>query len=585
MTYAMAQAASRARTRHVLRRRAFALASALVAALPLLAVVAGLAGTLLLAFGYPFDDPFAAGGRGASLRPWHDLAAIPGIATSIALTLWTGIGATLVSVALAILVCAWAQGHGIGRKVVRAAAPLLVAPHSAVALGVAMLAAPTGWPVGALAPWLSGHAVPATPALGGDALGLALIAALVLKQTPFLILVIATALGRLPASQTTALAGTLGYRYAEGFAKALLPQIYPRIRMVVLAVLVLSLSVVDVALILGPKDPPTLAVVALRELTAAGTRNRYAGAAAACLLLAIVGAAIALWWSGERVVMALGRAWIERGGRGIATACAARGAAVAVALGFAAGALSLADLAAWSFAGAWPTSAPWPSGLTLAHWVAQGRDAGGAALATLVIAIGAGAIALLLAVGRLEFEDRSGPHPAARRPWASLLPLLVPQVAFLFGIRILLTGTRLDGTWAGAIATQLIVVLPCVYLTLAGPWRELDRRYARSAVTLGAPPRRALARVKLPLLAGPILIACAVGVAASADQYLPALLAGSRGVVTLTTSAVALATGGDRAAIGLHATLQWLLPLLVCAVVLALPVWRGGAGRSPGIAR
>lgn len=573
----MTAGTARVRALRAMGRRALALGPVLVAALPITAVAVGLAGTALLAFGYPFDDPFAAGGRGLSLRPWHELAATPGIGASIGLTLWTGIGATVVSVILAFLACAWAQGRGLGRKAARLAAPLLAAPHSALALGLAFLIAPGSWFVGALSPWLGGHAAMAAIAGGGDRYGLALIAALVLKDTPFLVLIVVDALRQLPTSKTMSVARTLGYPGAEVFAKLLLPQIYPRIRIALWVVLAQSLSVVDVALVVGPGDanhPPTLAVLALRQLTEAGGHARFAGAATACLLLAIVAGATAAWWVLERAVAALGRAWVERGGRGVIVAMAARVAAAVCTLGFVAGALSLATLFTWSFAASWPTGVPWPADLTLAHWIAAGRDAGVAALATVVVAIAATAIALLLAVGGLECEDRSGIRAPARSPWLLWIPLLVPQIAFLFGIRVLLAGTRLDGTWLAAIATHSIVVVPCLMLAIAGPWRALDRRYARSARTLGAAPRRVFLRIKLPLLAGPLLVACAIAVTASADQYLPSLFAGRQGVATLTTKAVALASGADRHAIGVYATLQWLVPLLLCAGALALPNWR-----------
>lgn len=596
MAYAIAKGIGQGRVRRVLGRRGLGFWPVLVAALPLLAIAAGLAGTGLMAFGDPFDDPFAAGGHALTLRPWQALGAMPDLAASIGLTLWTGIGATFVSVALALLVCAWAQGRGIGRSALRFGAPLLAAPHSALALGVVFLVAPGGWLVGPLSAWLSGAfsslpfgpSTAATAAIGGDGHGLALIAALVLKDTPFLILVVADALRRLPASKTLTIARTLGYPRAEGFVRLLLPQIYPRIRPAILVVLALSLSVVDVALIVGPghaggpAHPPTLAVLAWREFAAAGGQSRYIAAAMACLLLALVAGTIALWLLFERIVAVSGRVWLERGTRRGLTTVAAHGAVAIVALGITAGALSLATLLAWSLAGAWPTSGVWPQGLSFVHWIAQGRDAGMAAVAALVIAAGATAVALLLAVASLECEDRSDVRPAARPPWLHFVPLLVPQVAYLFGIRAMLAGTSFDGTWLAAIATQLIVVVPWLFLALAGAWRALDPRHARSARTLGAAPRRVLMRIKLPLLAAPIAAACAIAVAVSMDQYLPSALAGSRGVTTLTTQAVSLASGGDRHAIGVYATLQWLLPLLAGGAALAFPPAvrsRRGVGR------
>ena len=73
----------------------------------LLPIAAGLAGTLLPAFGYlP-----AIGGNAFSLDPWRRLIAYPGITTSVMTSLSTGVSATIISVALAISFCAIAHGR------------------------------------------------------------------------------------------------------------------------------------------------------------------------------------------------------------------------------------------------------------------------------------------------------------------------------------------------------------------------------------------------------------------------------------------------------------------------------------------
>src|SRR4030095_6734493 len=90
-----------------------------------------------------------------------------------------------------------------------------------------------------------------------------------------------------------------------------------------------------------------------------------------------------------------------------------------------------------------------------------------------------------------------------------------------------------------------------------------------------ASPWRVFARIKLPLLLGPLLIAAAVGFAVSVGQYLPTLFAGNGRVATLTTDAVTLAAGADRRVIGVYAALQALLP---CLAYLAAVVCGSGLG-------
>ena len=73
------------------------------------------------------------------------------------------------------------------------------------------------------------------------------------------------------------------------------------------------------------------------------------------------------------------------------------------------------------------------------------------------------------------------------------------------------------------------------------------------------------------MLAAPVLTAAAVGMAVSIGQYLPTLLIGGGRIVTLTTEAVALSSGGNRRIIGTYAMLQLVLPAAGFGLALALP--------------
>src|SRR5262249_30741783 len=151
---------------------------------------------------------------------------------------------------------------------------------------------------------------------------------------------------------------------------------------------------------------------------------------------------------------------------------------------------------------------------------------------------------------------RSARARGAQVLWLLYLPLLVPQVAFLFGTQVLLVRLGLDATLHAVIWAHLIFVLPYMFLSLADPWRAFDVRYTGSARW------RVLLRVKLPILLKPLLIACAVAFAVSVGQYLPTLFAGSGRVATLTTEAVTLSGGADRRVIGTWALMQSVLPWL-----------------------
>ena len=543
-------------------------APALTLALLLMPISAGLAGTLLPAFGYlP-----AIGATDFSLQPWRTLLAEPGLSHALILTLWTGVAATLLALLLTLALLAGCYQSRWLLRIRRSLAPLLAMPHAALALGLAFLIAPSGGLARLLSPWATGWERP--PELGPfgpqDPWGLSLILALTLKETPYLLFMSLAGLARWPADHDLAVARTLGYGPVSAFLKVVLPQLYPLIRLPVFAALAFALSVVDVALIIGPSAPPTLAVQALRGFNDPDLHARLPAAAAALLLTGLTGLALLLWEGAIQLLARCSRAWLSDGGRGgggVLTQWLALGSG-ALALGLAT--LSALGLLVWSFAQRWTFPEAWPTQWTLAHWRGQFDSLAAATGNTLGIGVAATGVALLLVIACLEQEQRQRRAVSGRSLWLLYLPLLVPQVSFLFGVQVLLAGWGLEGHWLALLWTHLLFVVPYVFLSLADPWRAFDQRYAQSARTLGAGPARVFWRIKLLLLGGAVAVAAAVGFAVSVTQYLPTVFAGAGRYSTLTTEAVALASGANRRLIGVYAVAQTLLPLLGFALALTL---------------
>jgi putative thiamine transport system permease protein len=548
---------------------------ALTVATFLLPIAAGLIGTLLPAFGYlP-----AIGGRALGFDPWRRLFAYPGFATSLETTLVTGIVATLLSVALAFGFFAVAHDRPIVRRIGALMAPILATPHAAIALGVAFLIAPSGWIARAISPWLTGWSLPPDIATVGHGSGWPIVLCLVAKEVPYLVLMIAGALHQVPSGQYISIARSLGYGRIEAWLKIVAPQLYRQVRLPILAVLAFSLSVVDVALILGPSNPPTLAALAVRWFGEADVSFYFPASAAATLQLGIVVGAIAVWTAAERGVKRAGAFWIARGVRAGTAPALANVAFAATALMLATSVLAIAGMSLWSFAAQWRFPSALPDAWTVANWMRQAQGIAAPLWTTIVLALGATAIALVLVVGCLENETGTARRAGTRALWLLYVPLLVPQIGFLFGAQVLLVRMGFDGTLAAVVWAHLIFVLPYLFLSLADPWRALDPRYARSATSLGASAQRVFFRVKLPLLLRPVLIACAVAFAVSVGQYLPTLFAGNGRVATLTTDAVTLAAGADRRVIGAYALLQSLLPMLAYALAIVFASPRGRAVR------
>ena len=543
------------------------LAPALTLVVMLGPVAAGLLGTALPAFGWlP-----ALGGRGLSLDPWRDLATVPGLATSLRLSVVTGLAATAISLALTVLICAALDGTRLFAVVRRALSPLLAVPHAAAAFGLAFLIAPSGWIARGLSPWATGWERPPDLLTTQDPWGLALVAGLVVKEVPFLLLMTLAALGQARSREARIVAATLGYGRVTGWLKLVLPRVYPQIRLPVYAVLAYSMSVVDVALILGPTTPPPLSVRLVEWMGDPDLALRFRAAAGSVLQCLLVLGALGAWRLAEVAAGRLGRRWAEGGARHPADGPVRALAAAAALLTAGVVGAGLAGLALWSVAGFWTFPDALPEGLTLRIWQRQWGALAEPAAVTFAVGAASCLAALALATASLEAEHRHGRRPTTRSLWLLYLPLLVPQTGFLFGLGVVATAAGLEPGLAAVTAAHLVFVLPYVFLSLAGPFRAWDARHATVAATLGASPLRILWRVRLPMLLAPVLTAAAVGFAVSAGQYLPTLLIGAGRVETLTTEAVALASAGDRRLVGLYGLVQSLAPLPGFLLALLLP--------------
>lgn len=531
-------------------------------------VGAGLVGAVMPAFGYlP-----ALGGDDPSLDPWRRLAAYPGTIGAVGMSFWTGLAAATLSVALTIGFAAACHGTRLFRRMQRLFAPLLAVPHAAFALGLAFLLAPSGWLLRVLSPWATGYQWPPDIALSPDPYGLNLILALVVKETPFLFLMTIGALAQVPADRTLAVARGLGYGRATAWIKTVLPLVYRQIRLPILAVVAFSVSVVDVALLLTGSTTPTLAILIMRWANDPDLAFQFVAAAGACLQLGVALVAILAWIAGERLAARVGGWWIAAGARGGAEAPAHLAVVLTVVLA-GVGGTALVAMGVWSVARRWRWPDALPSEWSLGNWSGFAGMAGEPAATTLIVGLTAAVIGLALVLACLEAEDRAGRRPASRALWLLYTPLIVPQVAFLFGAQVLLLGLGLEGTWGALIWAHLLFVLPYMFLSLSEPFRRLDPRYARGALCLGASPNRVFWRVKLPMLTRAVAIALAVGFAVSVGEYLPTVFAGGGRITTLTTEAVARAGGGDFRVIGVFAVLQAALPLLGFLLASILPGW------------
>lgn len=543
----------------------------LVIALLTVPVALGVGLTVLPAFGYlP-----VLGGTTFTLSHWQQLFASPGLADSVIVSLQAGVLTPLLALGIVLMFLAGISGTGLERWIRRLIAPLLAIPHAAAAFGLAFLIAPAGLLSRLISPELSGWTRPPDALIVNDPAGLSLMLGLLVKEIPFLLLMAMAALPQCDPLRRVPMARSLGYSPAIAWLLTVLPALYPLVRLPVYAVIAFASATVEVALILGPTLPSTLGVVVLQWFSDPDLDYRFQAAAGALLQLGVTALAMLVWFALERLVAALGRRWIASGqrrrGESAVRVCGVVGIWLAMALALG----SLSALLMNSFAGFWRFPNNLPDGWTLQTWQRALPELSGPLGNTLLIAALSTALSLVLVIAVLEGEQRFGRRvtPAL---WLLYVPLVIPQIAFLFGLIVAteflrwVPGTRL------VVFAHLLFVLPYVFLALSEPYRKLDPRWSQLSATLGGTAWRAFWQIRLPLLLGPCLTAAAVGMAVSVGQYLATQLSGAGRVPTLTTEAVALASGGNRGIIAVWALLQALLPMLGFLLALFLPrlLWR-----------
>nr|WP_315848871.1 ABC transporter permease [uncultured Rhodoferax sp.] len=514
------------------------------------------------------------GAVAAALEPaaWAALLQAPHTAAALGASVWTGVASTLLATAATagILAATVGQLHSTaqGNRLTRLLSPLLAVPHAAFAIGLLALLAPSGWLLRLLSPWATGLTAPPPWPTTQDPWGLGLIAVLVCKEIPFLLWAALAHLQRPDVArrlqQELRLAHTLGYSAAAAWWRVGWPQLLPRLAAPLLAVLAYGLTVVDVALLIGPSTPPTLAVLAWQWLQDASPAINAQGAAAAWLLAVVLALCAALAWALLRTPLRR-RRWTRGAAEHAGRALTVDGpTAMAWLLGVY-GAVMLALLLG-SVIGPWPFPQLLPDTFTGAAWLGVARSSH-TLWTTVWLALASSMAALLWAVAWLEWAPARWQLRA--RP-VLMLPLVLPTVLWVMGLHRLSLAWGLDTTGTGLWLAHTLAALPYVLIALQGPYQGFDPRLRHVSASLGHSHAVFLLRVKWPLLRSALAASVAIGFAVSVAQYLPTLYVGAGRFATVTTEAVNLAAGGQRSLTAAFAWLQWLLPVLVFALAARL---------------
>lgn len=465
-------------------------------------------------------------------------------------TLISTIGSILIALILSFLfigalVFTPAYQRFIGRL------PLLLAiPHLAFAVGLYLLLSPKGWLERVLAPMgFNWDAI----ALVQDAGGISLALALGIKESWFLCWMIWAQLQRHQFAEQYLLAQTFGYRRLQIVWSVLVPQLLPKLRWPLIAVAAYSLSSVEMAWVVGPTHPPTLAVLAWNWLLdpVAGRRELGLLLTLALVLMMLV-IAIVIW-----LLPLLLTPRLPSGRRfGAPPAVGHPLLRALLVLHLLIGGLVLL----WSVAQSWFYPALLPGHWSLNAWQSI-------AIEPLINALSLGlvsavaAILLVLLVLELGFK---------RTGWM-LLPIFLPVLPLVVGQYQLTLWLGLTPSWLAVLLAHMLWVLPYVYLVLKPAYQALPADQLLCARTLGLGPMALLLRLKCPLMVRPLCAALALGFSVSLAQYLPTIFIGAGRVDTLTTETLTRFSGGDKRLLGAQTLMLVLTAFAIYLLAQRLP--------------
>jgi len=540
-------------------------------ALLVIPVLGGLLGVLLPAFGWlP-----ALGANEINLSGFNQLLQTPGIGKMVWLSFSTSLISTLLAFLITVLILASYFNSPWLKRIQSLLGPILVIPHAAAAIAIAFLITPSGFFSRLVSPWMTGWISPPDWLLPHDPMGLSIVLGLTIKELPFLLLIALGVLAqpeigkKLKAQHKVAL--SLGYCPMTAFFKVVLPNLYGYMRLPLLAVLAYSSASVEIPLILGPNTPPTLAVAIMQWFNDVDLSLRIKASSGAILQILITLFLLLSWKSLEVAIKKLTASFLINGKREVGGMLIQRFTHLLTSFMLSTIGLALVGMVLWSFAGFWSFPNLFPQQLVMQHWESALIQMQTPLLNTLYIAIVSTVIAIALTLFVLEAEQQNAKTISAISGFIIYLPLLIPSIAFLFGLVWVFEQFNSQHAFVNVVLAHLLFVLPYVFLSLANSYRLLDPRFSSVAASLGASPSKIFWKLKLPLLLAPILIATALGLAISFSQYLPTLLAGAGRINTITTEAVTLANGASRRTSAVYALMQMLLPALFFLLAWATP--------------
>ncbi|CAB0150059.1 Inner membrane ABC transporter permease protein YnjC [Pseudidiomarina piscicola] len=510
-----------------------------------------LVGALMISLGLPWvfvlqGLPFNLPTPTAQL--WH----YPGIASALRDSLVVGLVASCISLFIASIIIGRDATHG--KPKTNDVGLTFAAPHLAFAIAFLWLFTPFGWFDRVLPfalPWFEQQSL------------VTLITILVFKETPFLVVLGRQQLAQLPYRQWILQGRSVGTSAQRSWWLIVFPAWLKAMRLVLIAVAIYTVSVVDVAQVTGPLNPPLLAPLVVNWQLQFDPLSQQLAEQGTWLLMGLAGM-MALWVIAQELVLRclmsarVGRVVAQSYEAAVALATSIIRRASLIALLGVSTAACIA-LIALTFARGWFYPSVLPLEWSIASWSAHNDLLLQRLGTTLSIGLVVAVLATMAITALREWQRH---HRYEINDAWLLAALFVPQLSLVVAWLHSDWSQWFSNDTASVVMAHFWFSFAYGYLIYAPAERAVPQTHLTLGRSLGFGYWRSWWWFKRPLLTGALAHCLLVTLLVSVAQYVPTLLLGAGRTPTLTTELVALSSGGEWQLPAMFATALWLLALV-----------------------
>mgnify|MGYP002701094758 FL=1 len=526
-------------------------------------IIFGFIGFFLPSFGY-----FPILGKSEfNLNYFYISFNIAGISKSIIMSLFTGLGSTLLALFFSQVILLYFFKTRAYNYIKIIISPLIALPHITMAIGLIFLFSPSGLFFRLFSPWLTGFDRPPNFFIIPDEYGFFLILGLILKEIPFFILVSLSAIQQFSARQIFDLGKSLQNSNFSSWCILIFPLIYKKIRLVIFIVIAFTASVVDMSLILAPSTPSTLAIRILQIYQSSDIDSFFIASNLALIQLLIIIILLLFWMILEKIVrhklffiffMKIFSFKIIF----FKNLIFASGAIL-----FSLSVLGIFSSLLWGFSKNWYFPSFFPNSIDINTFINFYNENKFIIFISIFISVVVSFLSSLLTIIWVELMDILKMKKLYLE-WIIFIPLFIPQISFLIGLQSFIILFNFDSFLIPLIIIQLFYVIPYSFIILAPSLREINKDIIRVAASLGKNRFHRLVQIKLPIIMSSFLTSFAIGMLVSFSLYIPVYFIGAGRVTTLTVEALNLALSGSRQDLGVATFFQIIIPILILITVV-----------------